>query len=109
MKPSMRPVPETNKQLGASSLVEVRDTAVGSDELSEHRKRLSQQECATKNRNADDPHPLADRERLPAPIQSRKRCRGFALSSCLHGRFRRTLCRSAAKPGTAASIIHPAP
>ena len=73
MKTSMRPLSETNKQLGASSLVEVRDSAIGTDELSEHRKRLSQQECTMKDRDTDDTHPLADRERLSAPIQSRER------------------------------------
>ena len=72
MKTSVWPLPETNKQLGASGLVEVRDTAVGTDELSKYWKRLSQQ-CALKDRYTDDTHPLANRERLPAPIQSRER------------------------------------
>jgi hypothetical protein len=60
MKPSMRPLSETNRQLGASSLVKVRDPAVGADELSKYRKRLSQQECALKDRHTDDTHPLAN-------------------------------------------------
>jgi hypothetical protein len=90
MKTSMRPLPETNKQLGASGLVEVRDSAVGTDELSEHRKRFSQKKYTLKDWDTDDAHPLANRERLAASIESRERCRNFALASYLHGSFRRT-------------------
>jgi hypothetical protein len=68
METSIGSLSETNKQLGASGLVEIGDSAVGSHELSEHRERLPSKAFTLKYRHADHAHPLANRKRLPAPI-----------------------------------------